>query len=112
MQEAMPLRVRPVFLILVRILSAQAAIFQEDHRACDVVAKPETAGAKAILAIAWRNPLKFLDGVKATPVVGIPLENGETGGVMLNQIGMAFEKAAIIAFKPRRGYNRKFSRRH
>jgi hypothetical protein len=45
------------------------------------------------LAIAWGNSFQLLDGVNAAPVVGVPFENGESGGIVLGKIGMVFQKA-------------------
>jgi len=64
-------------LSAVCVLPPQSAPHQHDLRPGDVVTEPPPAHTKAMLALAWDNTVKLLNGVLSGSVVGVLAENRE-----------------------------------
>jgi hypothetical protein len=72
----------------VGVLAAETAGVEDDVAVVDIVAEPETAQAKPILAFTLSNAAEFKDVMLAGAVVGVLVEDGSRLVLVDNELGM------------------------
>lgn len=83
----------------VRVFPPETAIDEEDGLILDVIAKPKTTQADAVLTFAGRDALEFLDGMCPAVVVGILPKDFYRLSEVAVQVRMSFDERLVFALE-------------